>query len=70
MEKNKLLDLYDRYPSQTFSALTASDRKNMKDVEPIWQEFLKREGYANKYISRDKFGDLCFKFMRSLTAQK
>ena len=66
MEENRLLDLFDKYPSQTFSGLTALDRKNMQAVEPIWQKFLKREGYSNKEISRDEFGNLCLNFVSFL----
>ncbi|MCP9331724.1 hypothetical protein [Lactobacillus kefiranofaciens] len=70
MKENRLVDLYDRYPSQTFSALTELDRENLKAVEPLWQKFLKIEGYTNEDISRDEFGDLCLKFMLSLRPGK
>lgn len=67
MEKNKLIDLYEKYYRFPLDAL---DRQNFQDAESNWQKFLKIKGYDNKKISRDEFGDLCVEFMLSLRPGK
>ncbi|MGZ0157597.1 hypothetical protein ACXJQ9_10350 (plasmid) [Lactobacillus johnsonii] len=67
MEKNRLIDLYEKY---YYSTLDELDRQNFLDAEAVWQRFLKVKGYKNKKISRDDFGNLCFEFMLSLRSGK
>lgn len=67
LKENRLLDLYKKY---YHSSLDDLDCQNLRDVEPLWQKFIKIKGYDNKEITRDEFGNLCFEFMVSLKANK
>ena len=67
MQGNKLIDLFDKYKSNIFAPLTAQDRQNMINVEPVWQQFLAQKGLTNKFITRNEFGNLCIEFMSFLS---